>query len=125
MVGDDDAGSVSVAFYNKSGGGAAPSSGSGSASTGGSTSGSTGGTDVSDVPTFSIVSVKPGESVTLRTYNFPPAQAFTVRMGPHGTYGINGEIVVPPPIRVREVHSGHLFDPGIVEIRQCDHNPHG
>jgi len=89
MVGEDDAGSVSVAFYNKSGGGAAPSVGSGSSSTGGSGSGSY----VSYVPTFAIVTVKPGESVTIRTNNFPPAQAFTVRMGPYGTYGINGEIV--------------------------------
>ena len=86
---NDGAGSVSVAFYNKSGGGAAPSAGSGSSSTGGSGSGSY----VSYVPTFAIVTVKPGESVTIRTNNFPPAQAFTVRMGPYGTYGINGEIV--------------------------------
>ncbi len=125
MVGEDSAGSVSVAFYNKSGGGAAPSTGSGSASTGGSTSGSTGGTYVSYVPTFSIVSVKPGESVTIRTYNFPPAQAFTVRMGPlwhlrdqwrdrwHHRFGYGRFI------------RGHLFDPGIVEIRRCDRNPHG
>jgi hypothetical protein len=91
MVADDGAGSVSVAFYNKSGGGAAPSTGG---STSGGTTGSTsGGSYVSYVPTFSIVTVKPGESVTIRTNNFPPGQAFTVRMGPYGTYGINGEIV--------------------------------
>jgi hypothetical protein len=89
MVGQNGEGSVGVAFYNKEGGGAAPSTGTGSSSSG-STSG---GSYVSYVPTFSIVTVKPGESVTIRTNNFPPGQAFTVRMGPYGTYGINGEIV--------------------------------
>lgn len=89
MVGDGDAGSVSIAFHNTEGGGPAPSAGSSSTSS----TGSSGGTWITYIPTFSIVSVKPGESVTIRTYNFPPAQAFTVRMGPLGTLGINGEIV--------------------------------
>lgn len=89
MVGDDNAGSVSVAFYNKSGGGAAPSTSTGTSAG----TGTSGGSYVSYVPTFTILNVAPGESVTIRTYNFPPAQAFTVRMGPYGTYGINGEIV--------------------------------
>jgi hypothetical protein len=88
MVSDDGSSYAAVSFYNSEGGGAAPSTSSGSSST---SSGS--GSYVSYVPTFSIVTVKPGESVTIRTYNFPPAQAFTVRMGPYGTYGINGEIV--------------------------------
>jgi len=88
MVSDDGSSYAAVSFYNSSGGGAAPSTSSGS-----STTGSSSGSYVSYVPTFSIVTVKPGESVTIRTYNFPPAQAFTVRMGPYGTYGINGEIV--------------------------------
>jgi hypothetical protein len=91
MVADDGAGSVSVAFYNKSGGGAAPSTGGSTSS--GTTGSTSGGSYVSYVPTFSIVTVKSGESVTIRTNNFPPGQAFTVRMGPYGTYGINGEIV--------------------------------
>jgi hypothetical protein len=88
MVSDDGSSYAAVSFYNSEGGGAAPSTSSGSSSTS-----SGGGSYVSYVPTFSIVTVKPGESVTIRTYNFPPAQAFTVRMGPYGTYGINGEIV--------------------------------
>jgi hypothetical protein len=88
MVSDDGSSYAAVSFYNSEGGGAAPSTSSGSS---GTSSGS--GSYVSYVPTFSIVTVKPGESVTIRTYNFPPAQAFTVRMGPYGTYGINGEIV--------------------------------
>jgi hypothetical protein len=92
MVGDNNAGSVSIAFSNTSGGGAVGSSSSGSSS--GTSSGTgTSGSAVSYVPTFTIMSVVPGESVTIRTYNFPPAQAFTVRMGPYGTYGMNGEIV--------------------------------
>jgi hypothetical protein len=88
MVSDDGSSYAAVSFYNSEGGGAAPSTSSGSS---GTSSGS--GSYVSYVPTFSIVTVKPGESVMIRTYNFPPAQAFTVRMGPYGTYGINGEIV--------------------------------
>lgn len=88
MVSDDGSSYAAVSFYNSEGGGAAPSTSSGSSSTGSSS-----GSYVSYVPTFSIVTIKPGESVTIRTYNFPPAQAFTVRMGPYGTYGINGEIV--------------------------------
>lgn len=88
MLSDDGSRYAAVSFYNSSGGGAAPSTSSGKSGTGSSS-----GSYVSYVPTFSIVTVKPGESVTIRTYNFPPAQAFTVRMGPYGTYGINGEIV--------------------------------
>jgi LysM repeat protein len=42
------------------------------------------------VPTFTIVSVVPNQSVTIRTSNFPANQTFNVTMGPIGTQGING-----------------------------------
>jgi hypothetical protein len=45
------------------------------------------------VPTFSIVSVTPDASVRIRTYNFPPNESFTVRIGAFGTLGIGGEVV--------------------------------
>ncbi len=45
------------------------------------------------IPTFSIVSVVAGETVTIQTYNFPPDQIFTVRMGAFGTLGIGGTVV--------------------------------
>jgi hypothetical protein len=45
------------------------------------------------VPTIGIISVKAGESVTIRTYNFPANQLFTVRMGKYGTLGVNGIVV--------------------------------
>lgn len=45
------------------------------------------------VPTLTIVSVKAGESVTVRTSNFPANQLFTVRMGKFGTQGVNGIVV--------------------------------
>jgi hypothetical protein len=45
------------------------------------------------VPTISITSVVPNTSVSLQTHNFPASQVFTVRMGPYGSYGINGVIV--------------------------------
>ena len=45
------------------------------------------------IPTFSIVSVQRDTSVTIRTSNFPPNQAFTVRMGALGTRGVNGTVV--------------------------------
>jgi hypothetical protein len=44
-------------------------------------------------PTISIVSVKAGESVTIRTQNFPAKQLFTVRMGKYGTKGVDGTVV--------------------------------
>jgi hypothetical protein len=47
----------------------------------------------STIPTFSIVSVNPNVTVTVQTYNFPPNQLFTVRMGPYGTLGIGGVVV--------------------------------
>ena len=47
----------------------------------------------STIPTTSIVSVDTDNTVTLQTYNFPANQDFTVRMGPYGTYGINGVVV--------------------------------
>jgi hypothetical protein len=44
-------------------------------------------------PTFSIAAVKPRESVTIRTNNFPLNQTFTVTMGKMGTAGVNGIVV--------------------------------
>ena len=44
----------------------------------------------SGIPTFSIVSVKQDQSVTVKTYNFPPNDTFDVTMGPMGTQGIGG-----------------------------------
>jgi hypothetical protein len=45
------------------------------------------------IPTFSIVSVVTDTSVTIKTYNFPAADKFTVRMGAYGTLGIGGIVV--------------------------------
>jgi hypothetical protein len=45
------------------------------------------------IPTFSIVTVVPNQTVTIQTANFPPNQTFTVRMGEYGTYGIGGYVV--------------------------------
>jgi hypothetical protein len=42
------------------------------------------------IPTFRIVSVDENNSVTIKTYNFPADQTFTVRMGPFGSRGIGG-----------------------------------
>lgn len=47
----------------------------------------------SGIPTFSIISVEAGKTVTIETNNFPPNQAFTVMMGPMGTRGVNGIVV--------------------------------
>lgn len=51
------------------------------------------------IPTFSIVSVKQDESVTVKTYNLPPNDKFDVTMGPMGTQGVGG-------IKVATVDSG-------------------
>jgi LysM repeat protein len=45
------------------------------------------------IPTFSIVSVDPDKSVTIRTANFPANDTFQVRMGEFGTQGIGGVLV--------------------------------
>jgi hypothetical protein len=45
------------------------------------------------IPTIEIIAVERDTSVTVRTHNFPPAQAFTVRMGAMGTRGIGGVVV--------------------------------
>jgi LysM repeat protein len=45
------------------------------------------------IPTFTIVSVVPDQSVTIRTANFPANQRFDVLMGAYGTKGINGTYV--------------------------------
>jgi len=46
------------------------------------------------IPTFSIVSVVTDTSVTIKTYNFPADDKFTVRMGAYGTLGIGGIVVI-------------------------------
>jgi hypothetical protein len=51
------------------------------------------------IPTFSIVSVVPDKSVTIRTYNFPANDSFKVLMGYMGTRGVNGT-------RVKKISSG-------------------
>ena len=48
------------------------------------------GTAYSNIPTFSIVSVVKGTSVTIKTNNFPAGKTFTVRMGAYGTKAIGG-----------------------------------
>lgn len=45
------------------------------------------------IPTISIVSVVPDQTVQIQTYNYPRAQIFTVRMNYMGTAGIGGEVV--------------------------------
>lgn len=58
------------------------------------TTGGTGGIPgYTGVPTFSIVSVEAGKTVTIQTDNFPPNQTFAVTMGAMGTQGINGIVV--------------------------------
>ena len=42
------------------------------------------------IPTFTVVSVQAGTSVTIRTANFPPNQTFTALMGPIGSMGVGG-----------------------------------
>jgi LysM repeat protein len=54
-------------------------------------SGTSGGsTGYSGIPTFSISSVSPDNSVTILTSNFPKNMKFNVLMGAFGTAGING-----------------------------------
>ena len=45
------------------------------------------------VPTFSIVEVVTDQSVTIKTYNFPANDVFTVTMGAMGTKGVGGVVV--------------------------------
>lgn len=42
------------------------------------------------IPTFTVVGVKAGQSVTIRTANFPANQTFTALMGPIGSMGVGG-----------------------------------
>lgn len=51
------------------------------------------------IPTVSIVSVVPDQTVTIQTYNFPANDTFEVLMGAMGTKGING-------IKVATTYSG-------------------
>lgn len=48
------------------------------------------GTAYTGIPTFSIVSVVPDTSVTIKTNNFPAGKTFVVRMGAFGTKAIGG-----------------------------------
>ncbi len=58
------------------------------------TTGGTGGIPgYTGIPTFSVLSVVAGKSVTIQTANFPPNQTFTVTMGPMGSKGVNGVVV--------------------------------
>jgi hypothetical protein len=66
-------------FYNTSGTGYVPPSG--------------GVPNYTGFPYTSVTNVAKDTSVTLQTYNFPPNLDFTVRVGPFGTYGINGVVV--------------------------------
>lgn len=52
-----------------------------------------GGMRRAPIPTFSIESVVPNETVNIRTYNFPANQEFVVTMGPMGSRGINGTVI--------------------------------
>lgn len=45
------------------------------------------------IPTISIVSVVPDQTVTIQTHNYPLGQIFTVRMNYMGTAGLGGEVV--------------------------------
>jgi hypothetical protein len=45
------------------------------------------------VPTIQIIGVEEDVSVTVRTFNFPAYQTFTVTMGPMGSRGIGGYVV--------------------------------
>jgi hypothetical protein len=47
----------------------------------------------SGYPSFSIVSVVPDQSVTIKTYNLPANDSFNVTMGPMYTQGIGGYFV--------------------------------
>ena len=67
---------------------------------------------LASIPTFSIVSVVADTSVTIKTYNFPADQTFTVRMGAYGTLGVGGIIVTTTDsgvIRFREKHGSKLI----------------
>jgi hypothetical protein len=45
------------------------------------------------IPTIQIISVTTDQEVTVRTYDFPANQTFSVTMGPMGTRGIGGMVV--------------------------------
>ena len=47
----------------------------------------------SGYPYFFIESVVRDQSVTIQAYNFPPNDAFIVKMGPYGGYGVGGIVV--------------------------------
>lgn len=45
------------------------------------------------IPTIAITSIESDKSVNIQTYNYPPNQTFTVRMGKIGTNGVGGTVV--------------------------------
>ena len=47
----------------------------------------------SGIPTFSILNVVAGDTVTIRCHNYPSGQVFTTRMGVYGTAAIGGIVV--------------------------------
>ncbi len=51
------------------------------------------------IPSFTITSVVPNQSVTITTTNFQPNDVYDVIMGPYGTQGING-------IKVATINAG-------------------
>ncbi len=69
-------------------------SSSGDSSSAASTTANTGSTTVTTKPiaTFTIVSVLPGRSVTIKTANFPANLNFNVLLGPLGTREENGTL---------------------------------
>ncbi|HPH97643.1 MAG TPA: hypothetical protein PKW33_08160 [Anaerolineaceae bacterium] len=58
----------------------------------------------SGIPTFSVVSVAPGEKVTIQTDNFPANKTFLVLIGEYGTLGKGGT-----PITTIESGKGGAF----------------
>jgi LysM repeat protein len=42
------------------------------------------------IPTFTVIGIQAGQSVTIRTANFPANQTFTALMGPIGSLGVGG-----------------------------------
>jgi hypothetical protein len=61
--------------------------------TGSSSSGSTSTSGYSGYPYFYIQSVVSDSSVTIKAYNFPANEIFTVKMGAYGSYGVGGTVV--------------------------------
>lgn len=73
-------------FYNNTTG-TTNGSGTGDGGTGGALP-----PPVATIPTFTVLGVQEGQSVTIRTSNFPANRDFVVTMGPMGTRGIDGYV---------------------------------